>query len=326
MTRFPARAASLVALALGGAIVAGAVAWSFRSGQSARFVEYKAEAMDVPTAITVGADGTVWFTMDLSAAIGRVRDGHLERLPTPGPGLEPLGLGAAADGGVWYTDNAAHAVAHMSRDGVVSRFGLETPSVQLARLTVAPDGAAWFAEPTGYSVTRLKDGAFTRHVFSSSRGAPYGVAVAPDGTVWATLQGGNQLLHVTSAGEIDAVDVPRPGALPSDIAVGPDGSVWFIEFHADRIAHYSNGRFEEFDVGEQGAALSGLAVAPDGTVWFAMLRAGGLGRLRAGKVERFRIPRDHARPFSVALDRAGNVWYADIGGYVGRLETASLRR
>ncbi|MBV9778308.1 MAG: hypothetical protein JO143_14820, partial [Acetobacteraceae bacterium] len=157
MTRFRARAASLVALALGGAVGAGAVAWSLLPGRSARFVEYKAEPMDVPTAITVAADGTVWFTMDLSAAIGRVRDGHLERLPTPGPGLQPIGLGAATDGGVWYTDNAAHAVAHMSRDGVVSRFGLETPSVQLARLTVAPDGAAWFAEPTGYSVTRLKD-------------------------------------------------------------------------------------------------------------------------------------------------------------------------
>ena len=95
---------------------------------------------------------------------------------------------------------------------------------------------------------------------------------------------------------------------------------------ADRVARYSNGRFEEFDVGEQGAAPSGLAVAPDGTVWFAMLRAGSIGRLRAGVVERFRIPRDHARPFSVALDRAGNVWYADISGYVGRLEAASLRR
>ena len=129
MTRFRARAASIVALALGGAIVAGAVAWSLLPGRSARFVEYKAEAMDVPTAVAVAADDTVWFTMDLSAAIGRVRDGHIERLPTPGPGLQPIGLGAAADGGVWYTDNAAHAVAHMSRDGLVSRFGLETPSV-----------------------------------------------------------------------------------------------------------------------------------------------------------------------------------------------------
>jgi virginiamycin B lyase len=139
-------------------------------------------------------------------------------------------------------------------------------------------------------------------------------------------QGDNQLLQITSPDNMRAIDIPRPAALPSDIAIGPDGSVWFIEFHADRIARFSNGRFEEFAVGAQGAGLSGLAVAPDGTVWFGMLRGGSLGRLRAGKVEQFRLPRDHARPFTVALDPAGNVWYADISGYVGWLEAASLSR
>jgi len=324
MTLNRLRTGLLAFLVLGLAAVAGAAGWYSVLGRPVRFVEYKTAGMDTPTAIAVSPDGTVWFTADVAAAIGRVRDGRVEQLRTPGPSLEPLGLGAAADGGVWYTDNAAHAISHMSRDGVVSRFGLETPSVQLARLAVAPDGAAWFAEPTGYSVTRLKDGIFTRHIFATARGAPYGVAVAADGTVWATLQGSNQLLHVVSTDEMTVIDVPRPGAAPSDIAVAPDGSVWFIEFHADRIVRFNNGHFDEFEVGEQPAALSGLAVAPDGTVWFAMLRSGSIGRLRAGVVDRFRLPRDHARPFSVALDGSGNVWYADISGYVGRLETASL--
>lgn len=309
-------AAGAAALCLGVLILS---LGAYRPAPAAVFVEYKTDEMETPTAIAAAPDGTVWFTLDGSAALGRVRDGRLERVPTPGEAVQPLGLGVAADRTVWYTDSAARAIARLTPDGAVARYTLGTPSVRLARLAVAPDGAAWFAEPTGYSITRLKDGALTRHVFDSPRGAPYGVAASADGSIWATLEGANQILHIAPDGSMEATDVPRDDALPSDIAVGPDGSAWFIEFRTDRIARLKDGRFQEYEVGETAAGLSGLAVASDGTVWFGMLRTGSLGRLRDGKVERYKLPRDRARPCSIALDGAGNVWYADISGYIGRL-------
>jgi virginiamycin B lyase len=301
------------------ALLAAAGYLILKEGPGARFVEYAMlQPRDMPTAIAAAPDGTVWFTIDLADAIGRVRDGRLERLPKPGRNVEPLGLGAAPDGGVWYTDAAAGLVARMAPTGEVTSYRLDTPLVRLGRLAVAPDGAAWFAEGTAYSITSVKDGRLTRHVFDSLRGGPYGVAVAGDGTVWATLQEANQLLRIAPDGAgTTAFDLPRRGSVPTDVAVGPDGAVWFLEFRGNRVGRLKDGRFDAFEIGRENAGLSGLAVAPDGAVWFGMLRLGALGRLRDGEVEMFRLPRERARPYSLAADRDGNIWYADIAGFVG---------
>jgi virginiamycin B lyase len=285
-----------------------------------RFVEYRMpESLDTPTAIAAAADGTIWFTIDLAAAIGRIRDGRIERLSLPSNNVEPIGLGVGPDGSAWYTDNSARGISRITPAGEISSFPLGTPLVRLGRLAVSPQGAIWFAEATGYSITRLKDGEITRHVFESPRGDPYGVAVAADGTVWATLRLGNQLLHITIDGEIKAFDLPKPAAAPSDIATGPDGSVWFIELRENRIGRLKDDVFEDYEVPGDRPILAGLAVAGDGAVWFGMLRSAALGRLMGGRVEMFMLPREGARPCSVAVDRSGNVWYADISGYVGML-------
>ena len=287
------------------------------------FVEYRMpQPNDIPTAVAPAPDGSVWFTLDFADALGRVRNGRMERVPIAGKALEPIGLGVTSDGSVWYTDPALRAISHLTPSGDVKHFPLDTPSVRLARLAVAPDGAEWFAEETGYSITRLKDGVLTRHVFDSPRGGPYGVAVAPDGTVWATLQSGDQLLRIGADGTMQAIDVPRAAAVPSDITVGPDGAVWFLEFRADAIGRLKDEVFSEFPVGMKSAGLSGIAVAADGSVWFGMLRKGLMGRLRAGKIDTFDLPHPHARPYTLAFDPAGNLWYADISGYVGMLPAA----
>jgi virginiamycin B lyase len=309
-----------LAAVLGIAVLAGGAFWLLRGVPGEKFVEYRMSGPeDAPIAIAAGTDGSIWFTIDHADAIGRLRDGRIERLPTASRNIEPLGLAVAADGSAWYTDLGARAIAHITSAGEIARFVLDTPITRLGRLATAPDGAVWFADPTGYGMTRLKDGVFTRHQIESARGGPYGVAVTADGTVWATLQNGNQLLQLAADGTSKTFDIPRKGAVPTDVAVGSDGSVWFLEFRANRIGRYMNGQFSDVEVDAENAGLSGIAVAPNGDVWFGMLRRAGLGRLRNGHIAVFALPRDNARPFSVTVDRDGNVWYADISGFVGML-------
>ena len=107
----------------------------------------------MPIGIAAAADGTVWFSIGGADAIGRVRDGQLERLPKPGKSVEPIGIDVAPDGSAWYTDIAAQVVSRMTPSGEVSSFRLNTPMVRLGRLAVAPDGAAWFAESSSQSIT-----------------------------------------------------------------------------------------------------------------------------------------------------------------------------
>ena len=165
-------AAAVIALA---ALAAAGLYLVWGSRGSPQFVEYAMpKPEDMPIGIAAAADGTVWFSIGGADAIGRVRDGQLERLSKPGKNIEPLGLDVAPDGSAWYTDIAAHAVSRMTPSGEVTSFPLDTPIVRLGRLAVAPDGAAWFAEPIGRSISRLKDGELTRHAFQSPLGGPTG--------------------------------------------------------------------------------------------------------------------------------------------------------
>lgn len=313
---------SLLAAALLLVALVSLGAWRlFAAGPAPQFVEYRmSEEHDMPTAIAAAPDGAIWFTIDLADAIGHLQAGRIDRLSTAVSNVEPLGLAAADDGSAWFTDNAAHAISHITAAGELTHVPLDTGSVRLGRLALASDGAVWFAEETAFSITRLKDGVLTRHVFDQITGGPYGVAVATDGTVWATLRNTDQLLRINPDGKIATIDLPNRGASPSDIAVAPDGSVWFTEFRANRLGRYKDGRIEEIHLGEGPFGLTGLVVASDGTVWFGMLRTGRIGRFAHGKFTSFALPHPHARPCSLALDGQGHLWYADITGYIGKLE------
>ena len=172
----------IVALLAIAVLAVAGLTWIRGWTPAAAFVEHSmSDPHDAPIAIAAARDGTIWFTIDHADAIGRIRNGRVERLPTQGRNIEPVGLAVAADGSAWFTDIAARSVARIDSSGEVTRFALDTPIVRLGRLAIAPDGAAWFAESTTSSVTRLKDGKFTRHSVDSRRGGPYGVAVTADG-------------------------------------------------------------------------------------------------------------------------------------------------
>jgi len=323
----PVRRSTIVTALIGIVLLAAAV-WLWQSLLKVEVVEFAMlEQRDTPTAIAVAPDQSVWFTIDFANAIGRIRNDRLERLVEPQTNLEPVGLAIAADGAAWYTDAAASQIQRIAPGGEVTSFALDTPITKLGKIATAPDGSVWFAEATAYSITRLHNGRLKRHVIGSVRAEPYGVAVAADGTVWATLRAGNQLLRIAPDGTMNTFDIPTRGSSPTDVVVDSSGDVWFLEFRGNRIGRFSQGRIEEFPVGEGlTAGLTGLAVAPDGAVWFGMLRQGSLGRLREGKLKRFRLPRESARPYGVAVDAEGNVWYADISGFVGKLPAMQAQR
>src|SRR4030095_14739884 len=244
--------------------------------------------MDSPVSIAVTGDGTVWFTIDSSNAIGRLRNGKIEKVRKRTESLEPLGLAAEPGGSVWYADAQARVISRVANDGTITAFDLATPVARLGRMAVAPDGAGWFAEPTLVRVTRLKDGVFTRHPVGRFAGAgealvaPFGIAVDAQGTVWATLQGANKLVRISTSGEMTAFEVPTRHSGPGDVAVDTTGTVWLLELSANKVARVARGRFEEFAVPTPNAGLTALAVAPDGSAWFTEMRAHKLGRVRGG--------------------------------------------
>ncbi len=308
-------------------LIAALVLWRLAAPSAVEVVEYRMlESKDTPTALAVAPDGTVWFTIDFASAIGRIREGKVERLLKAKMSVEPVGIAVAADGSVWFTDSESRQVSRITPEGTITSIALETPVVRLGKIAVGRDGAVWIAEASAYSITRIKDGRLKRHVIDSIRGGPLGVATAPDGSVWVTLQSANQLLRIAPDGSMSSFDIPTRSSSPADVAVDGKGVVWFIEFRGNKIGRLSNGSFEEFAIGKESAGLTGLDAAPDGSVWFGMLRKGSLGRLREGTIKEFKLPREGARPYGVAVDPAGNVWYTDITGFVGMLPAEAAKR
>src|SRR5262249_33371703 len=194
----------LVAVALFAIALAAALVWfMWPAGgpRGAKVVEYKMPVdSDIPTAVAVAPDGSVWFSIDGADAVGVVRAGKVERIAKGSKSVEPIGIAVDPSGKVWLTDAASAAIVAISTTGDVQSIKLGTPIARLGRMTSAPDGSIWFAESTSYSITRLKNGELTRHAVDSVRGGPFGVAATPDNVVWATLQSSNSLLRITPDG------------------------------------------------------------------------------------------------------------------------------
>jgi virginiamycin B lyase len=294
--------------------------WPIGAPDLRGFEEYKLPA--IPVALAVAADrSAVWFTLESSNMIGLLRNGQLAFVRKDFESIEPLGLAIDANGAAWFTEAPKQAIVRASAEGSTTSFALGTAVSRLGRLAVGSDRTIWFAEPTRASITQLKDGQLIRHAVggSTADALPFGVAVAPDGTVWATLQNVDALWRITPSGETTTIEVPIRQAGLADIAVANDGAVWFVAAGANKIGRYAGGRFEAFSVPTPNGGLTALAVAPDGAAWFSALRAHRLGRVHQGVVTEFALPRDNARPIGIAVDADNNVWYADLTGWVGKL-------
>ena len=116
-------------------------------------------------------------------------------------------------GAAWFTDPPTIAILRIiavRRSEIVSAGNADCAAGGLA---VAPDGGVWFAEirPTASRASRTACSTATR----SSRCVADRTALpsAPDGTVWATLQSGNQLLRIAPRGEMTEYDLPDARAL-----------------------------------------------------------------------------------------------------------------
>lgn len=305
-------------------------AWRLAPPPTARVTEYPMlEKDDIPAAIATGRDGSIWFTIDFSSAIGVFRNGKIERVNKGTRNMDPIGIAIDQSNNAWFVDAPALSIGRVSPNNEIKTFPLGTPVARLQRLTVAPDGAIWFAEGSAYSVTRLKDDMFERYQLQSARGTPYGVAIAPDGKAWATLQQAGQIVRIDPTdGKTDWFWVPTPASAPTDIVVDAKGDVWFLEFRSNKLGRIRNEEFTEFAIPSESrmAGVVGLTVAPDGAIWFAMVRDHGLGRFKDGQFKFFKLPRFEARPVGVAADPAGNIWYVDLTGFLGKISHADATR
>jgi len=86
----------------------------------------------------------------------------------------------------------------------------------------------------------VRAASFTEYPIPPANSFPFASAPAlitsgPDGALWFTEQGGNEIGRITTAGVITEFPIPTANSNALGIAAGPDGALWFTENFPNKI-------------------------------------------------------------------------------------------
>jgi virginiamycin B lyase len=96
---------------------------------------------------------------------------------------------------VWFADIMGDRVGHIDADGTVTAYALKEGARPHAVVADA-EGGCWFTEWGGNRIGHVSArGTVTGHDIPFENSEPHGIAIAPDGAVWAALETG-QLLRI----------------------------------------------------------------------------------------------------------------------------------
>jgi len=191
------------------------------------------------------AEKTVTLTADAVLGQSGTAEGQL---------TQPRGIARAADGSLFVADTGNHRIQHLAPDGSVIR--------------------------TWGSFASLDQGDAPGGTFNE----PWGVAVAPDGTVYVADTWNHRIQHFTAEGRFLEMwgtfgQAESLTALwgPRDVAVDASGRVYVADTGNKRIVVYDRHGYPLGQIGEPGGGPLtgqldepvGVAVASDGSVYVA---------------------------------------------------------
>jgi virginiamycin B lyase len=266
--------------------VAPVIAADLLPVQEPDIVEYNIPvAMDLPHDLMVDPEGQVLVTGMFTHRMYRLDPaaGAFEIVTIPVPNANPRALDIDAEGRWLALLGAPGSVArHDPATGEWEKweFGAYPHSV-----AIDADGRVWWnghftVDPELIGSLDPATGEVTRYEVPFEADAdvppgestiPYGLRVAPDGTVWATqLRGGHLIRLDPETGEVRQWKMPSPHAGPRRPDVAPHGTVWIPEYSAGKLARFdpATERFTEWDLPVPEALPYIVRVDPsNGTVW-----------------------------------------------------------
>jgi hypothetical protein len=247
---------------------------------------------------------------------------HLEEDGLPGRGAAAITV--APDGTVWVADSGWIASYDGATWNVVPSEQVPGLEGDLGDLAVGPDGTVCVAGSD--DLLRYDDGTWEKVQSPESLASPWtgSLAVAPDGTVWATPNG--EMAVVSYDGDrwrrYDRTD-GIPGHT-STVAVAPDGTIWVGgtggygdpsgDVPAGGVTTYDGTTWTTYTT-DDGLPSNdaGAVVGGDGTVW--AVSAEGVARFDGSSWSSFSAVAGTAR--GAAVDADGVLWLPTSRGVVG---------
>jgi streptogramin lyase len=255
----------------------------------------------LPTGITKGPDGNLWFTESadinsgsMSTYFGKVGyitpGGRINEFLLPAANSDPLMITSGPDGNLWFTDAGTNQIGRISPAGKLTEFPIPTANSLPTGITSGPDGNLWFTEAAKGKIGRISlTGAIKEFSLSKANSNPEMITSGPDGnlwfteTIWAGPHINGEIGRITPAGEITIFSLPNSKSYsqggggylygivsgPAAITSGPDGNLWFTDLPG-KIGHISsNGKnITEFSILTANNDSYGITSNPGGNLWF----------------------------------------------------------
>ncbi len=297
--------------------------WATLRGRPAgrRFAvrEYRVPAGSHPHDVAPAADGTVWYTGQVSGELGRLdpRTGKITRVPL-GDGSSPHGVIVGPDGAAWVTDGGLDAIVRVDdRTLEVQRFPLPASGVDanLNTATFDREGVLWFTGQGGI-YGRLDPQTREVRVFRAPGGiGPYGITTTPQGDVWYASLAGSHIARIDRAtGKATVVRPPTPGQGARRIWSDSRGRLWVSEWNAGKVGRYDPAirRWREWRL--PGPAQPYAVYVDDkDVVWLTDFGRSAIVRFDP-RTQRFtRIPLRAGADVRQLLGRPGELWGAESG-------------
>jgi virginiamycin B lyase len=224
------------------------------------------------------------------------------------------------DGAPWITDSGRNAIIRVdpaTEKTSVHPLPKGRDDANLNTAAFDGRGILWFTGQSGV-YGRLDPRTGRIDVFDAPRGrGPYGIAAAPDGSVYYASLAGNHVVRLdTTTGAATTIDPPTSRQGARRVWSDSKGRIWVSEWNAGKIGAYDpgTGKWREWRL--PGDSPQAYAVYVDETdrVWVSDFGANALVRFdpKRETFQTFPLPSRGARVRQL-LGRKGEVWGAESG-------------
>ncbi|MEM8548024.1 MAG: lyase [Pseudomonadota bacterium] len=220
---------------------------------------------------------SVWFVGQKTGYLARldVATGNIEQVVLK-DGSGPHNLIVADNGDVWYAGNRTRLIGrYVPGTGEIEEIPMPDEAARDPHTLIfdADQRHIWFTVQGGNMMGRLNLASRKVDLIPSrtERSRPYGIKLAPDGSIWVALFGTSKLAHIDpDTLSFKEIDLPRDSARPRRLEVLADGSVWYVDYAGGMLGRYlpDTGTFKEWQMPQgTGARPYGMASDNSGRVW-----------------------------------------------------------
>lgn len=272
----------------------------------------------------------------------------------------PMNIAITNDGTIWFSDHGTHEIIAIDQEGTVLRR-IPLPEVEAQRELLSGDDSGdvvlWYTDSASQTLSQVTRSGETRsfkignyltgialapngHLFAADmlgkailEVAPTGellnrwdagpsstITTDPEGNVWYPQSGNQTMGYLSSTGEPNEFRIS--GGVPNDLTAGPDDAVWFVDGFYHQVGRIdSGGLFRCFDLAPTSSPQR-IVKGRDGVLWFTEFAMNQIGRVVGENVRitHYPVPTQYSAPYGIAVAPDGTVWFTEsASGKIGRL-------